>query len=72
MGGLELEELEGRKAGSSSGRKGRGPPSKEREIWILVSFVLRFIWAVRGEWREVAMAVKIRRGGKSLRGLCVG
>lgn len=30
-----------------SGRGSRGPPSRDRETWILVSLVLRFIKAVR-------------------------
>ena len=32
---------------ASSGRGSRGPPSRERETWILVSLVLRFMRAVR-------------------------
>lgn len=30
-----------------SGRGSRGPPSRDRETWILVSLVLRFMRAVR-------------------------
>ena len=34
---------------ASSRRGSRGPPSRERETWILVSLVLRFMRAVRRE-----------------------
>ena len=40
------EEMEEEKC-SLAGKAGRGPPSREREIWILVSFVMRFMLAVR-------------------------
>ena len=44
-----------------SGRSSRGPPSRERETWILVSLVSRAMKAVRGDFEE-AIEVSWTRG----------
>ena len=44
-----------------SGRGSRGPPSRDRETWILVSLVLRFIRAVR---RKGCLDITVRLGCK--------